>query len=500
MTKDDNISQAESILESIGMNSVTKGHAICAVITGAIISAHMMLMYYVDMDGDVVCRDRDACVNMTVPDVDDWCNDTSLQKVWKLDGPTIMTEWEGTCENRWLSAVSRSLFFVGWAVAVGTLGDISDRYGRRKPVFFAIIALSLTSFISACSPSLYFYIGAKFLHGMAVGCALLYVYVYGMELLPPSKGAIFGILYFMIAALGSVFIAVMSWGLHNWRLNTFILSLVTSGLCMWPQRNPESPLWFISKNRIDEGIASFERMSGSQLSHDFVRKQQVSDERSDSSILSSLLALFTPGVPIKLMSFCWFGCALCYIGLAFGGATLPGNAYVNGALSSLAEIPTYPVLHFVLEIRKFSRMKVTVFTLAVGSCCCFSFVVLPLFIAKWVAFVCLMFISAAFTVIYIWSPEVFPFRVRATAMGVCVATGKLGSVVAPFFTWLASGHLVTVMVIYGFITTIATFSALLVPKYCEPASIPSPAAPAASGNTNAQRISITDDDELEEIC
>ena len=499
MAKDDNNSQAAAIMESIGMKWPQQFHCICVFLMGAVVSAHLMLMYYVDMNGDVVCRENTICGNKTTPTIDEWCNSTEVQSMWKLEGSSVMMEWNGACENQWLSAVSRSLFFTGWTVAVVLLGDQSDRFGRRKPVLAAVVALSITSFLTGCSPNILFYVASKFIHGMSIGCALLYVYVYGMELVPPSRGAIFGIVYFMIAAMGSGCMAILAWSLQsNWRVTTWALSIITIPFVCWPIKGPESPLWLISKNRIEEAVAVFELLSGSEgnLSHDFIKGRDDCSETARSvSVIQSLRALFSPGSPIKLMSFCWFGCALCYIGLGLGGATLPGDAYVNGALMSLVELPIYPILHLVLEVYNFSRMKVTVFTLSFGSICCFSFAVFPIFIAKWLAFVGLMFIAAAFTVIYIWSPEVFPFSVRATAMGFCVASGKLGSVIAPFVTWVATDHLTSVMVLYGSLSLLAAFTALLIPKFCIRSS---PPTPAASENVDAKKMEIIDEDI--EIC
>lgn len=42
------------------------------------------------------------------------------------------------------------------------------------------------------------------------------------------------------------------------------------------------------------------------------------------------------------------------------------------------------------------------------------------------------FVTAAFNLLYILTPELLPTRIRASAMGICITSSRLGGLVAPF--------------------------------------------------------------------
>ncbi|KAJ9458483.1 putative transporter svop-1 [Diplonema papillatum] len=541
-------------LDSIGYGPFQKRHVAKACATGAVVAANLMLMYYVAIPPSPACGGG-ACEEDEPPSGEAWCKDPASHRSrgWAMQGPSsVFSTWPSlVCEESWAVPMSQSLFFVGWMLSALTTGRTADTYGRKKPLVASLLGLAVTCVLtglSGYSAAPYLYMASKLLHGAAVGCCLLFVYVFGSELIPSAKGSFFGTTYFMIAALGSTSAAVIGHVCqHNWQLASLVTGLAALPCVWWPLSSPESPVWLATTN-VAAALAALQAMAPAAWKAPKAAARQPDSDSSDAdngnddtpseastanrappskrstnescglsssnvskkarrlvpettspaqqqaggaslktraqrstSLASScdgiarlaeveespFAALFAPDhLPLTLnLTFCWFGCSLCYFGLGLGGATLPGDYYQNGALLSLVEIPVYWVLDVLMggEASLVSRKSAMVGSCAVAAVSCLSFFVLPLAVAKWVSFVGQMFTTAAFTVVYIWTAELLRSNLKATGMGVCIAAGKLGSIAAPYTVMLAGKSLTSAMGLYGGLALLAMGAACKLP-------------------------------------
>ena len=81
--------------------------------------------------------------------------------------PTLQREFAG---HPGLVQATLSMFFVGLAIGQGFYGPISDRFGRKAPLFFGIVLYAASSVMAALTPSLEGLVVARFLQGIG-GCA-----------------------------------------------------------------------------------------------------------------------------------------------------------------------------------------------------------------------------------------------------------------------------------------------------------------------------------------
>eukprot|EP01060_Flectonema_neradi_P015167 TRINITY_DN21847_c0_g1_i1.p1 TRINITY_DN21847_c0_g1~~TRINITY_DN21847_c0_g1_i1.p1 ORF type:complete len:618 (+),score=101.92 TRINITY_DN21847_c0_g1_i1:74-1855(+) len=438
----------------------------------AIISCHIMTMYYVHLPLDVECVAPEGCGETAVPDVDDFCDAEAAFRMigFDLRGPdSIYEQWNLTCaSDKVLVTVSDSSFFLGWLVGGILCGKVSDIHGRRLPLAAFYILSGAAVVCTTFAPSIEIFVILKFFHGIFVGPLLLTNYIYGNEFIPVAKGALFGTMYFMIGAAGSAALSPVAWYIGDWKNLSYFVGMMTAPLAAWPLLSPESPMWLLSVGKTQAAKVVFQkiaRWNRVPLPKADVRAAatDANDEVDDRGPMALFQFARIRVITISMVVV-WLACSLCYFGLSLSGATLPGDAYLNAALLSLIELPVYPIQLIAVDSVRLGRKKTMILSLLIGSACCFINL-LPIGDAsRWFAFGGNMFMTAAFTTTYIWAAEVFPADVRASGLGICTGGGKLGSVCTPFIVMLGSDSLTMAMVVFGSVAAVGALFAFWIPE------------------------------------
>jgi DHA1 family bicyclomycin/chloramphenicol resistance-like MFS transporter len=81
--------------------------------------------------------------------------------------PTLQRDFAG---DPGLVQATLSMFFVGLAIGQGIYGPISDRFGRKLPLYIGIALYIVSSIMAALTPSLEGLVAARFVQGIG-GCA-----------------------------------------------------------------------------------------------------------------------------------------------------------------------------------------------------------------------------------------------------------------------------------------------------------------------------------------
>jgi MFS transporter, SP family, arabinose:H+ symporter len=190
-----------------------------------------------------------------------------------------------------------SAALIGCIVGVAISGELSDRLGRKKPLFISAVLFLLSAIGCAFMPTLFWIIAFRFLGGVGIGLASNVVPLYISEIAPAKKrgrlvtyyqfALTFGILvaYLTNAGLLNYATAHPVSGESNWF--NFIFSAEVwrgmLGLGMIPAilfllglfLVPESPRWLIQQGRVEEGKAIIQRISStSELQSNLEQLQQ----------------------------------------------------------------------------------------------------------------------------------------------------------------------------------------------------------------------------------
>lgn len=382
---------------------------------------------------------------------------------WALDSfeTNIIGSVMGALREEWgLSAAQGSMTVSVWVVGmlVGAIGfgHLADRFGRKKLFLATLLWYAVFSLASAFAPNYEAFLVLRFLTALAVGGEYSAVTATMGEFFPKRHRGRTDALILSGFPLGAIASAGVSWWLLNtlphglaWRVGLG-LGATLAVFFLWARnRIPESPRWLLQQGRVEEAEAIVEMVAGTATrpadieqaqrrfpAVDFNSRAARFDRNirdlagryrtrtalagalnfSQASVVYGVLALMalvilpylkTPSADLPLYYFWGNGAAL------IGGLT--GAFAVEAMGRRRALVASYSLtLLAIVPLYAFKSLPGMV-----GGYCLIQFGV------TW-----------AYITAYVLASEILPTHVRATGLGVSVAIGRLGAMLAPLMlTW-----------------------------------------------------------------
>ncbi|MGF6775400.1 MFS transporter [Paraburkholderia sp. GAS334] len=319
-----------------------------------------------------------------------------------------------------------ALTLLGWGIGGLVGGVLTDYIGRKRMMMLAILAYSLTTGLSALSWNWASFAALRFVVGLAMGSEWATGTAMTAEIWPDQhrgKGA--GLMQcglgmgFFVASLVWLFMSGM--GQHAWRY-MYLLGVLPGLATLWMRAGiPESEQW--ARVDADRKDAQVRRKAGMAL-----------DDREQALARLTLFDLFAQPklrrrtVIAVLMSLSttlgWWGISTWvppYIGsvAAQAGLSAPAWASFAGMAYNVGAIAGYIGLGFLADT--YGRKRVTFLFFAM------AFVLTPV-LFMWTHDVVLLLAVACVTGFFslgqytwmpTWLPELYPTRVRGTAIAFC---------------------------------------------------------------------------------
>lgn len=250
---------------------------------------------------------------------------------------------------------------------------------------------------------------------------------------------------------------------------------------------PESPRWLLTRNRVREAgriLKRAARFNGVALSEEtrvLLAGECVSataDEEKQSTTKESpaedtaapnafVMALRSRPLIMRLLYclFTWFTNSFIYYGMNIHAVALAGSKYSNFILVNIVEVPAIFSSYFLME--RFGRQHTLSVFLAINGVACLitEFVVPEGSIGRIVLYIlgkCGVTIS--FTVLYVYTSELFPTAMRQTFMNTCSTVGAMGSMIAPLTPLLATVWAGMPMLLFGATALTSSALVLLLPE------------------------------------
>ncbi|EGO02294.1 hypothetical protein SERLA73DRAFT_166753 [Serpula lacrymans var. lacrymans S7.3] len=232
-----------------------------------------------------------------------------------LNGLQAVTSWLDFYNHprSALLGLISAMYSLGAICAVPLVPVVTDRFGRRRAIFFGSILMIIGAILQAAAQDLAMFIVARFFLGLGIVFAIVAAPSLIGELSHPKERAILGSLFNSCYFIGSIVAAGVTLGTFNmpnnwaWRIPS-LLQIVPSLLqvtFIWFL--PESPRWLISKGRGEEAYAILAQYHAEgDFNSEFVKAEYTQIEKTlelelNSSKMSWRETVATPGMRKRVL-------------------------------------------------------------------------------------------------------------------------------------------------------------------------------------------------------
>lgn len=330
-----------------------------------------------------------------------------------------------------------SAILIGAIVGAGSSGPLADRFGRRTMTIVAALVFILGALGSAFSPNEWWLIVSRVVLGLAVGSSTIFVPLYIAELAPTEIRGTLSSLFQLAITLGIVVAYLVNFALADaeawrWMLGLGAVPALILLLGMLPL--PESPRWLVEKDRLDEARPVLRNVRNDQADIEGEISGMVEARNQEEG---GWREVAEPWVrPMLVVG----------IGLAMGQQLVGINTIIyyaptimeaTGLGASVSILATLGVgivnvLFTILALLLIDRVgrKPLLLVGLVGITVSLGVLGLAYLLPAlsgaiaWITFFCLVLYIASFAasfgvVLWVVLPEIFPLRIRGSAMSVC---------------------------------------------------------------------------------
>ncbi|MFB6184241.1 MAG: MFS transporter [Haloarculaceae archaeon] len=379
--------------------------------------------------------------------------------------PTFIETWN---LSGFTAGVLGSASLVGMILGNSLGGRYADRAGRKRTLVAGVVTFSVFTALTGLAVGFYTAVGFRLLTGVGLGGTLVAGASYVTEHMPSiTRGrsvtyleACFSLGSFATVAVAWLVLSELStdgtlWGVDAWRI-FFAIGIAPVVLAAFVYLYlPESPYYLAESGDLDAAMARLEAMArynGDDVAGlpDALRPPE-SGTGGFSRLFDSDLARTT-----ALMVVLWFSVNLAYYGIfTWLPDTIATAGYVESLYTYLFAVAAFQLLGqlsgaYLIEVvgRKWTLGSL----LVVGGLATFVFAVaIPdggaaggetLFSVGVFAMGFALF--GAWAVLYAYTSEVFPTKVRSTGLGLTGSVGKVAATLGPvvFGTLAQFGYLV----------------------------------------------------------
>jgi len=366
--------------------------------------------------------------------------------------PVLAPEWRlSSAQIGWLIAAG----YLGQFVGALVFGTLAEGFGRVRSAAGATALMSIMSLACAGAGSLPWLLALRFVQGIGVGGEMPVAAVYINELSRAQGRGRFFMLYEMIFPIGLMAtgqIGALLVPALGWRIMFLLGGIPGLFITLLLLRLPESPRWLIAKGRLaaaEAVIGEIERSTDRRVAlpnQDRAASGVNAIAGAQRSRWSELLSPQYRGRTAVVWTL-WTSAYFITNGLNNWMPTLYNRAYHltlqqslrAGTLTNVAQVALLLVCAFVID--RLGRRRWIVASFAAGSA---LLAALGLLAAHSVAAVVLLvslsygIVGSVNAVLYLYTPEIYPTRMRAIGTGAATCWLRLASAAAP----LLVGYLV----------------------------------------------------------
>lgn len=363
--------------------------------------------------------------------------------------------------------------FAGMLIGGLVTGSFGDHVGRRPVLLLGLSMNTLSGFGAALAPGFGTFCLCRLGSGLGIGAILASLVTLAAESSPPSTRGLYVTVVSSFWTVGSISVAVMALVMFSvndvlWRFFVAFSALpcLIGGVLVY-LFVPESARYLASQSRFEEAakeanrIASAMGFNGPKLEvdevrHHFIRKIMKTNEKKGPfltemkkntiSALKGIFALYSPTlrkmtIALQILWFAMsFGSGLCtWMNTIFQQIGM-SNEYEESLYFAFANIPGIVVAGFLMDrmgrkLLLLSSMILSSMSLLLFARASKSHETIEITLS---ACAFHAFLVSSWCAINVLTSELFPTSLRSTGLGVCAATGRVGSLMVQYI----NGHLI----------------------------------------------------------
>eukprot|EP00096_Caligus_rogercresseyi_P005818 TRINITY_DN21847_c0_g1_i1.p1 TRINITY_DN21847_c0_g1~~TRINITY_DN21847_c0_g1_i1.p1 ORF type:complete len:490 (-),score=44.93 TRINITY_DN21847_c0_g1_i1:140-1609(-) len=418
-------------------------------------------------------RNEEFTSNCTSP-----CEEEEVEFDTSFWRETIPMKWNMICGYGYLVLLTKMTLFVGFGIGTFAAGLIADRFGRKTSIMIMSQLFFASGLILTVVSSYLLFLFMFFI--MAFSAIGLYTsaIVWNMEVVSGKWKMITGMCMALIWPCGRFLSVALAWGLRDWKPMIQILSglhILTPIILHWV---PESPRWLLASKKERHQTAAEE-----------ILRKIISFNKGDSEAFEANLATQRDAIQKKqtayrpyytifkiktlrnrslILFINWFTNSLVLYGLNLNWKSLTGNLFTNFAIAAALDI--FARIFSILILHRISYKKLYIaamFLAALSFIITFGFslgeyernypiVILSMFGT--------LFISVTFSIIWIYTTEIFPTNYRNGALGASSFVARIGGIFATTMGPLSLINEYIPKAIFSGTTLLSASLALLLPE------------------------------------
>uniref|UniRef100_UPI00358F4171 solute carrier family 22 member 6-B-like isoform X2 n=1 Tax=Myxine glutinosa TaxID=7769 RepID=UPI00358F4171 len=395
---------------------------------------------------------------------------------WQLllnDSADVSDHWDLVCEVKVMKQLAQSVYMGGVLVGAVVLGSFADRFGRRTILLISYLGIAASGTGAAFAPTMSVYMVARFFSGIFNSGASLNIFSLGLEWMSMKNRELYSLASGCAYTTGQIILAGFAYAIRDWRYLQLAVSAPFFLIVFIGMLHAESARWLILKGRYDDALKCFKRVArinGKRdvLNLEILKMELENDNVEFSKNTNTFLDLVRTATMRKrtfIILFVWFATAFSYYGLALNLQGFKVNIYLLMAL--FGPVDYISILAVYATAKYIGRRVGQSGALLLAGSISVTLIFTPEDMVKLRASLAVIgkgFLSAAFTILYLFTGEVFPTVMRQTSIGAGSTMARVGAMLAPLVIHSGDFYPVLPQIIYAVMCLSAGLAALMLPE------------------------------------
>ncbi|XP_068157504.1 organic cation transporter protein [Drosophila tropicalis] len=364
---------------------------------------------------------------------------------------TFVADWELTCERSLQRTSAQVSISLGKFCGSFSFGIFADKFGRKASFTLGAAFFIIGSFLCTFSPWYSLFLIGRFALGAASSGLFYPAFTMIVENICLKHRSWMSIAFSASYPVGMIILAIIGYLIQPWRYLQLALTIPSMLLILNCYLMNESPRWLITKQRYDRCYRIlFKQQSHYEIQPPIAAATEIiSDKKAlDTEVnvslmqklkdgpMKSIIELFSnPNVRKLIFTSYFMFCvtSLSYYVTALNASNLSVSRYLYIVATGVVDIPSYLVP--VIMLRFTGRRITTSFLFLWTGISLLLVLSVPAGSTTWiVAFAMLgrFGISATYSVVTLYTAELYPTEIRNSALGTCSTFAHIGSISAPY--------------------------------------------------------------------